>query len=94
MFDPREEIQIIGINTDDEDLYARRELEEWATNFNETMRLKNRYNRAVEKLERIEQELEDKIKFCEMEAEGTVNDTHCRIAIIFYKKLLDIIREG
>lgn len=94
MFDPREEIQIIAIDMDDKDLCARRDLEEWATNFNETMRLKNRYNRAVEKLERIEQELEDKIKFCETEAEGTVNDTHCRIAIIFYKKLLDIIREG
>lgn len=51
-------------------------------------------DKAIEKIARIQKELEDKIAFCENEANGTVNDTHCRIAISFYKRLLEIIKEG
>ena len=31
--------------------------------------------------------------FCKNDADGIVNDTNCRIAIQFYKDLLEIINE-
>ena len=55
--------------------------------------LKNRYTKVIDKLERIKNELELKVMFCTNEADGTINDTNCRIAIQFYKHLLDIINE-
>lgn len=93
MWDPNEPIQIIGCVVDkDTPIYEWAEIQNAMTQFNEDWKLQNRYDKAINKLERIEHELEDKIKFCEMEAEGTVNDAHCRIAILFYKRLLKIIR--
>lgn len=94
MWDEREPIQIIGIDIGEASPLDEWEITERVTKFNEEMKLQNRYDKAIAKLEKIENELEDKIRFCEMEAEGTVNDTHCRIAILFYKRLLEIIRKG
>ena len=97
MFDEREPIQIIGLNFDEEvaiDPYTKFKAMKWATEWNEEMKLQNRYDKAIDKLDKIKEELEKKIAFCEREADGTVNDTNCRIAILFYKKLLNIIMEG
>ena len=97
MFDEREPIQIIGLNFDEEatiDPYTKFNAMKLATQWNEDMKLQNRYDKAIAKLDRIKEELENKIEFCEREADGTVNNTNCRIAISFYKRLLDIIMEG
>ena len=94
MFDKREPIQIIGLNIDAPNSLIAAEATQWATKWNEEMKLQNRYDKAIDKLDKIKEELEMKIEFCEREADGTVNDTNCRIAILFYKKLLNIIMEG
>lgn len=94
MFNPNEEIQIIGYNIDGEiSPYDRFEIETDLTELNEKFTLKNRYDKAIYKLERIKDKLEQKIVFCTNEADGTANDTNCRIAIQFYKDLLEIINE-
>lgn len=94
MFNPNEEIQIIAYNVDEPLGIAEQiEIEEALTDLNEELTLKNRYTKAIDKLERIKNKLELKIMFCTNEADGTVNDTNCRIAIQFYKDLLEIINE-
>lgn len=94
MFNPNEEIQIIGYDVGGEiSPYERYEIEKNLTELNEELTLKNRYNKAIGKLETIKKELERKITFCENEADGTINDGNCRIAVLFYKRLLDIINE-
>lgn len=94
MFNPNEEIQIIAYNVDEPLGIAEQiEIEEALTDLNEELTLKNRYTKAIDKLERIKNKLELKIMFCTNEADGTVNDTNCRIAIQFYKDLLKIINE-
>ena len=94
MFDEKEPIQIIGLNIDAPNPLIAAEATQWATKWNEEMKLQNRYDKAIDKLDKIKEELEKKIEFCEREADGTVNDTNCRIAILFYKRLLSIITEG
>ena len=94
MFNPEEEIQIIAYNVEGPlGIAEQLEIEETLTELNEKLTLKNRYTKAIDKLERIKNELELKVMFCTNEADGTVNDTNCRIAIQFYKHLLDIINE-
>lgn len=93
MFNPEEEIQIIGYTAENLDLYSQTVIEQKLTELNEELTLKNRYNKAINKLDTIKKELERQVGFCENEAQGTVNDSKCRIAIHFYKKLLDIINE-
>lgn len=94
MWDEREPIQIIGLNIDAPNPLIAAEATKWATEWNEEMKLQNRYDKAIAKLDKIKEELEKKIEFCEREADSTVNDTNCRIAILFYKRLLSIITEG
>ena len=93
MYNPNEEIQIIGYTAENLDFYSQMEIEQKLTELNEELTLKNRYNKAIDKLERIKNKLELKVMFCTNEADGTVNDTNCRIAIQFYKELLEIINE-
>lgn len=94
MFNPEEEIQIIAYNVEGPlGIVEQLEIEETLTELNDKLTLKNRYTKAIDKLERIKNELELKVMFCTNEADGTVNDTNCRIAIQFYKHLLDIINE-
>lgn len=94
MFNPNEEIQIIAYNVDGPlGMAEQMEIEKALTDLNEELTLKNRYTKAIDKLERIKNKLELKIMFCTNEADGTVNDTNCRIAIQFYKELLEIINE-
>ncbi len=94
MFNPEEEIQIIAYNVEGPlGIAEQLEIEETLTELNNKLTLKNRYTKAIDKLERIKNELELKVMFCTNEADGTVNDTNCRIAIQFYKHLLDIINE-
>ena len=94
MLNPNEEIQIIAYNVDEPlRIPEQMAIEETLTDLNEELTLKNRYTKAIDKLERIKNELELKVIFCTNEANGTVNDTNCRIAIRFYKHLLDIINE-
>lgn len=94
MFNPNEEIQIIAYNVDGPlGIAEQMEIEEALTDLNEELTLKNRYTKAIDKLEKIKNKLELKIMFCTNEADGTVNDTHCRLAIQFYKDLLEIINE-
>lgn len=94
MFNPDEKIQIIGYDVNGEiNPYDRFEIEKDLTELNKKLTLKNRYDKAIYKLERIKDKLEQKIVFCTNEADGTVNDTNCRIVIQFYKDLLDIINE-
>jgi hypothetical protein len=94
MFNPEEEIQIIAYNVEGPlGIAEQLEIEETLTELNDKLTLKNRYTKAIDKLERIKNELELKVMFCTNEADGTVNDTNCRIAIQFYKHLLDIINE-
>lgn len=93
MFNPEEEIQIIGYTAENLNLCSQIIIEQKLTELNEELTLKNRYNKAINKLETIKKELESKVNFCENEAKGTTNDSKCRIAIHFYKKLLDIINE-
>lgn len=89
MFNPNEAYNVDGPLGIAEQI----ETEEALTDLNEELTLKNRYTKAIDKLERIKNELELKVMFCTNEADGTVNDTNCRIAIQFYKHLLDIINE-
>ncbi|MBQ9731195.1 MAG: hypothetical protein IJV94_03750 [Bacilli bacterium] len=94
MFNPNEEIQIIAYNVDGPlEMAEQMKIEKALTDLNKELTLKNRYTKAIDKLERIKNELEQKVMFCTNEADGTVNDTNCRIAIQFYKHLLDIINE-
>ena len=94
MFNPEEEIQIIAYNVEEPlGIAEQLEIEETLTELNDKLTLKNRYTKAIDKLERIKNELELKVMFCTNEADSTVNDTNCRIAIQFYKHLLDIINE-
>ena len=94
MFNPEEEIQIIAYNVEGPlGIAEQLEIEETLTELNDKLTLKNRYTKAIDKLERIKNELELKVMFCTNEADGTVNDTNCRISIQFYKHLLDIINE-
>ena len=94
MLNPNEEIQIIAYNVDEPlRIPEQMAIEETLTDLNEELTLKNRYTKAIDKLERIKNELELKVMFCTNEADGTINDTNCRIAIQFYKYLLDIINE-
>lgn len=94
MFNPEEEIQIIAYNVEGPlGIAEQLEIEETLTELNDKLTLKNRYTKAIDKLERIKNELELKVMFCTNEADGTINDTNCRIAIQFYKHLLDIINE-
>lgn len=94
MLNPNEEIQIIAYNVDEPlRIPEQMEIEETLTDLNEELTLKNRYTKAIDKLERIKNELELKVMFCTNEADSTINDTNCRIAIQFYKHLLDIINE-
>lgn len=94
MLNPNEEIQIIAYNVDEPlRIPEQMVIEETLTDLNEELTLKNRYTKAIDKLERIKNELELKVMFCTNEADGTINDTNCRIAIQFYKHLLDIINE-
>ena len=94
MLNPNEEIQIIAYNVDEPlRISEQMAIEETLTDLNEELTLKNRYTKAIDKLERIKNKLELKVIFCTNEANGTVNDTNCRIAIQFYKHLLDIINE-
>ena len=51
------------------------------------------YEKEKEKNKKIEKELEKHIKFCEQEAEGSLNNEICHIALKFNKGLLDIINE-
>ncbi len=51
------------------------------------------YEKEKEKNKKIENELEKHIKFCEQEAEGSLNNEICHIALKFNKGLLDIINE-
>ena len=44
-------------------------------------------------LNKIKTEIEEKIRFCESEAEGHINHEKCNIAIRFLKKLLDDLEE-
>ena len=94
MLNPNEEIQIIAYNVDEPlRIPEQMAIEETLTDLNEELTLKNRYTKAIDKLERIKNELELKVMFCTNEADGTINDTNCRIAIQFYKHLLDISNE-
>lgn len=94
MLNPNEEIQIIAYNVDEPlRIPEQMAIEETLTDLNEELTLKNRYTKAIDKLERIKNELELKVMFCTNEADGTINDINCRIAIQFYKHLLDIINE-
>lgn len=43
------------------------------------------------KNKKIEKELEKHIKFCEQEAEGSLNNEICHISLNFNKKLLNIL---
>ena len=51
------------------------------------------YEKEKEKNKKIEKELEKYIKFCEQEAEGSLNNEICHISLKFNKRLLDIINE-
>ena len=51
------------------------------------------YEKGKEKNKKIENELEKHIKFCEQEAEGSLNNEICHISLKFNKRLLDIINE-
>lgn len=51
------------------------------------------YEKEKEKNKKIEKELEKHIKFCEQEAEGSLNNEICHITLKFNKGLLDIINE-
>ena len=51
------------------------------------------YEKEKEKNKKLENELEKHIKFCEQEAEGSLNNEICHIALKFNKGLLDIINE-
>ena len=94
MFDPRESIQVIGYDVEEDiNPLARADLEQRLTKLNEELRLQNRYNKLSKKIKRLEEELERYINFCEGEANATVNDTNCRIAIAKFKSLLGIIRD-
>lgn len=94
MLNPNEEIQIIAYNVDEPlRIPEQMAIEETLTDLNEELTLKNCYTKAIDKLERIKNELELKVMFCTNEADGTINNTNCRIAIQFYKHLLDIINE-
>lgn len=55
--------------------------------------LKAELEKEKEKNKKIENELEKYIKFCEQEAEGSLNNEICHIALKFNKGLLDIINE-
>ena len=45
-----------------------------------------------EKNKKIKNELEKHIKFCEQEAEGSLNNEICNISLRFNKKLLNILK--
>ena len=49
------------------------------------------YEKEKEKNKKIEKELEKHIKFCEQEAEGSLNNEICHISLNFNKKLLNIL---
>lgn len=55
--------------------------------------LQQELEKEKEKNKKIEKELEKHIKFCEQEAEGSLNNEICHIALKFNKGLLDIINE-
>lgn len=44
-------------------------------------------------LRKLKTEIEEKIGFCESEAEGHINHEKCNIAIRFFKKILDDLKE-
>lgn len=56
MWNSNEEIQIIGYYVEDADLFTKIKIEEIITQFNEKMKLKNRYKRVCEELEKVKQE--------------------------------------
>ena len=49
------------------------------------------YEKEKEKNKELENELEKHIKFCEQEAEGSLNNEICHISLNFNKKLLNIL---
>ena len=51
------------------------------------------YEKEKEKNKKIENELEKHIKFCEQEAEGSLNNEICHMSLKFNKRLLDIFRD-
>ena len=51
------------------------------------------YEKEKEKNKKLEKELEKHIKFCEQEAEGSLNNKICHISLKFNKKLLNILKE-
>ena len=70
MYNPNEEIQIIAYNVDGPlGIAEQMEIEETLTDINEKLTLKNRYTKAIDKLERIKNKLELKIMFCTNEAD-------------------------
>ena len=94
MFNPNEEIQIIAYNVDGPlGIAEQMETEEALTDLNEELTLKNRYIKAIDKLERIKNKLELTIMFCTNDADPTINDTNCRIALQSYKDPLELINE-
>ena len=64
MYNPKEEIQIIAYNVDGPlRIPEQMAIEEELTDLNEKLTLKNRYTKAIDKLERIKNKLELKIMF-------------------------------
>lgn len=68
-------------------------MEEINTDYEAIETLLTAYEKEKEKNKKIEKELEKHIKFCEQEAEGSLNNEICHIALKFNKGLLDIINE-
>ena len=60
---------------------------------NENERLIQENQEYKETLNKIKNKIEKKIEFCENEAEGTINNEKCHIAILFLKGLLEDLKE-
>ena len=56
MWDSSEKIQIIGYYVEDADPLTKIEIEKMITQFNEDMKLENRYKKVCEELEKVKQE--------------------------------------